>query len=159
MWFEFIVLDLVVASIFGCFSSPILVVPLFISFCWYRLPKRHMMCVHVWPSPVSVYIIVITWHLLPSGFALFYSAGNKQLESQLAHSRKSVVVGIYFYKYSDNYYFSFCTRTVRSTSWFFSFCTAPIWTCVPSWYKNWNNNCHYTCESKCRRRHVCRNRM
>ena len=46
---------------------------------------------------------------------------------------KRVLLGIFFYNYFDNYYFSFCTRTV--TCWyghvlvqthFFSFCTSTV---------------------------------
>ena len=47
VWFVPIVLTLIVVCLFGCFSSPILAVPLYISFCMCPLPKRHMMGVHV----------------------------------------------------------------------------------------------------------------
>jgi hypothetical protein len=83
VWFMSIVLALVVACFFGCFSSPILAVPLYISFCMYPLPKRHMMGVHVWVSPGSVFIIVSACHLLPSALVFFYSAENKQQVDKL----------------------------------------------------------------------------
>ncbi len=47
-WFVFIVLVLVLVSFFGCVSSKILTVPLFISFCVCSLRSLcHMMSVHV----------------------------------------------------------------------------------------------------------------
>jgi hypothetical protein len=39
-----IVMVLVVDFLFGCVSSTIIVGPLYIPFCLFRLPKRHMMC-------------------------------------------------------------------------------------------------------------------
>jgi len=49
------------------FTDSSLVVPLYISFCMNHLSNRNMMGVHVWVSPTSVFIIVLEWHLLPSG--------------------------------------------------------------------------------------------
>jgi hypothetical protein len=46
-WFVSFVLTLVVASLFGCVSSPFLVVTLYIYFYVYQLSKRHMMSVNV----------------------------------------------------------------------------------------------------------------
>jgi hypothetical protein len=40
--FVFVVVNLVVLVLYGCFSSPILVVPLYVSFCMYPLPKCHI---------------------------------------------------------------------------------------------------------------------
>jgi hypothetical protein len=45
--FVFIVVNLVVLSLFGCFSSQILVVPLYVPFFMYHLPKCHMVGVQV----------------------------------------------------------------------------------------------------------------
>ncbi len=59
------------------FTDSSLVVPLYISFCIHHLSNRHMMGVHVWVSPTSVFIIVLEWHLLPSTLAFFYSDENK----------------------------------------------------------------------------------
>ena len=61
----------------------------------------------------------------------FVIVNNESLTSDCG---KRVFLGIHFYNYCDNYYFSFCTRMV---------------TC---WYKN--NICQNNCTSKFRRRHV-----
>ncbi len=45
-------------QLFSFSGVTILVVPSYISFCMYYLPKRHMMGVHVWTSQVSIFIIV-----------------------------------------------------------------------------------------------------
>ena len=75
-----IVMVLVVPSLFGCVFSTILVVPPYISFCMYHLPKWHMMGVHVWDSQVSVFIIVLEWHLTPPDLVFRYSVVNKLLQ-------------------------------------------------------------------------------
>ena len=49
----------------------------YISFCKNHLSKWNMMCVHVWASQASVFMIVSAWHLNPPALALFYLAANK----------------------------------------------------------------------------------
>ena len=46
-WFVSLVLTLVVAYLFGCVSSPFLVVTLYVYIYMYQLPKRLMMSVNV----------------------------------------------------------------------------------------------------------------
>ncbi len=115
MWLVFIELTLVVPSLFGCFSSPILVVPLYISFCMYPFPKWNMMGVHFWSSPVSVLIIVPVWHLLPSVFVFFYSTGNKQQKKFCLHGFEIEKAHMRPAKEKSN------SHKVRQTSYFHQF--------------------------------------
>ena len=62
VWVVSIVLALVVACLFGCFSSPILAVPLYISFRMYPLHKRPQ----IGDSQAWFLIIVLEWHFLPT---------------------------------------------------------------------------------------------
>jgi hypothetical protein len=64
------VMSLVVPYLFGCVSSTILVVPLYISLCMYHLSKRHI-------SQPSVFIIVSSFHLYPPDLVFFYSDVNQ----------------------------------------------------------------------------------
>ena len=86
-WFVSIVLALVVASWFGCFSSPILVVLLYISFCMYPFPKRHMMDIHVVSSSSFVrrlQIVVKSDYWIPPDF-LTRSSTNLSLTTSTPH--------------------------------------------------------------------------
>jgi hypothetical protein len=57
--------------LFWSFSWTFLVVPFYLPFCIFHLPKRYMMSVYVWPSSDFVFIIDLEWHFYPSVFAFF----------------------------------------------------------------------------------------
>ncbi len=69
---------------------------LYLYLCIYHLPKRHMMSGLVWAWSAFVFIIVLSWHLLPSVFAFFirrqinyYHLSSNQGNSNLVNISKN----------------------------------------------------------------------
>jgi hypothetical protein len=71
IWFVYIVVSLIIDSLFGSVLTEFVVVTLYIPSCVDHLPKRHMMCADVsFTGLLCIIVSSVTFFTWPSSFVI-----------------------------------------------------------------------------------------